>query len=677
MALNENHQRHLLSTFQYVDNLLSEAERILASAGAASPFQEYSQDTTPIQRKVTHDYIVRVREAMRRILEELKIPLRPPISGALWAARGHLSFAGIAIAEIAPEHMRGYGQFSEDDARTMDSIVAELNAELSRITEYLAQGATADLQARLLRLEQTRGEVKLLRELERIITAHGLVEFRNALVTLLDRLETTSFEIGVFGRVSSGKSSLLNHLLEQDVLPVGVTPVTAVPTRISFGRQPQATIEFAESKPQEVKLSRLAEFSMEQQNPANAKHVTRIQVLVPARRLREGVTFVDTPGLGSLATTGAEETVAYLPKCDLGIVLLDAGSALSHEDLVIVQSLCRAGATAMVLISKADLPVPPDRQRMVDYVRQHLFSEVKFNLPVHLVSVVGADAQLCEEWFESELKPMLESHREAASASLKRKIGLLREAVMDALRVRLDAARGPKTTPKAGDLKQAAEALRGASAILESAEKEGQTLGYNTRGLAPSALQAVATDIASAWLNGANPASDVAGIFSASLNRFLAQVSAAFVQSVEEARARLVATLEQAHAASGSRRGPPEELPKAAGLPIMDSSPLAARLTLRKPPLLPLLGRRALRRFAESKISGELEDSLAGFFNLAGKRLEQWHNNALAELRDAFDARAGVYRAVLAQGQRATAENASETDATRDLFALENWESPQ
>jgi hypothetical protein len=76
MALNENHQRHLLSTFQYVDNLLSEAERILASAGAASPFQEYSQDTTPIQRKVTHDYIVRVREAMRRILEELKIPLK-------------------------------------------------------------------------------------------------------------------------------------------------------------------------------------------------------------------------------------------------------------------------------------------------------------------------------------------------------------------------------------------------------------------------------------------------------------------------------------------------------------------------------------------------------------------------------------------------------------------------
>jgi GTP-binding protein EngB required for normal cell division len=675
--MNENHQRHLLSTFQHVDNLLSEAERIMASADSASPFQEYSQDSTPVQRKVAHEYVVRVREAMRRILDQLKIPPKQQISGAIWAARSQINFAGIAIAETDSKHMRGYGQLSEEDARTMDRIGAELNAEVARVGNYLAQGNTANLQARLGRLEQTRDEVRLLLELDRIVAAHGLVEFRNALVTLLDRLETTSFEIGLFGRVSSGKSSLLNHLLQQNVLPIGVTPVTAVPTRISFGPRPQAAIEFAESKPQLVELSRLVEFSTEQQNPANAKHVTRIQVLVPAKRLREGVTFVDTPGLGSLATTGAEETMAYLPKCDLGIVLLDAGSALSHEDLVVVQSLRRAGATAMVLISKADLLAPPDRQRMVEYVRRHLLSETSLDLPVHLLSVIGPDAQFCEQWFENELKPMLESHREATAASLKRKIGLLREAVMDALRVRLDAARGPQTTPKAGDLKQAAEGLRGASAILESAEKEGRTLGHNTRGLAPSALQAVAADIASAWLNGASPATDVAGVFSGSLNRFLAQVSAAFVQSVEEVRGRLTATLEQAHSASASRRGPPEALPKAAGLPIMDSSPLAARLTLRKPPLLLLLGQRALLRYAESNVSGQLEDSLAEFFGLAGKRLEQWHNDALAELRDAFDARAGVYRAVLAQGRRATAENVSEADVAGDLFALANWESPQ
>ncbi len=104
----------------------------------------------------------------------------------------------------------------------------------------------------------------------------------------------------------------------------------------------------------------------------------------------------------------------------------------------------------------------------------------------------------------------------------------------------------------------------------------------------------------------------------------------------------------------------------------MDSSPLAARLTLQKPPLLSLLGQRALRRFAESKMSGQLEDSLSEFFNLAGKRLEQWHKDALAELREAFDTRAGVYRAQFEPLSDATT---GESDIQKDLDVLKKWKT--
>jgi hypothetical protein len=107
----------------------------------------------------------------------------------------------------------------------------------------------------------------------------------------------------------------LNHLLGGDYLPVNVTPVTAVPTRITFGSRPQVFVEFADSRPQVVELSALAEFATEQRNPGNERHVSRIRVEAPAATLREGITFVDTPGLGSLATSGAEETVAYCTNC--------------------------------------------------------------------------------------------------------------------------------------------------------------------------------------------------------------------------------------------------------------------------------------------------------------------------------------------------------------------------
>ena len=256
--MNENHTRHLLATFRHIDGLLSEVEHVLATAGPTSPFAEYTQDSTPVQRKVVHDYIQRVRQAMGYAMNDLGLPRPAPVCGALWAASGQLNFAHIAVAEIEPQHLLGYGALSEADIQAIAGVAAELNAAIERLIAYLSKGPAGDLQARLERLEQTGNAVALVRELERVISAQGLVEFRGALALLLDRMENGSFEIGVFGRVSSGKSSLLNHLLGTEVLPVGVTPVTAIPTRLLHGPTPRAVIEFAESKPVEVELARLA-----------------------------------------------------------------------------------------------------------------------------------------------------------------------------------------------------------------------------------------------------------------------------------------------------------------------------------------------------------------------------------------------------------------------------------
>jgi GTP-binding protein EngB required for normal cell division len=336
----------------------------------------------------------------------------------------------------------------------------------------LGKGAGGDLQHRLQQLGQTGDEIRLLSEIERIITARGLVEFRGTLSMLLDRMESAAFEVGVFGRVSSGKSSLLNYILQTDVLPIGVTPVTAIPTRISHGPVAEAGIEFAEAQPRIISLLELPEFATEQKNPANKKHVTRIFVKLPSDHLAEGVTFVDTPGLGSLAVAGAEETIAYLPRCDLGIVLVDASAGLTQDDLVVVQALYQAGASAMILISKADLFRVADRQQMISYVKANLLDQLRVDPPVHAVSVFGADAAMCDRWFESELRPFLTQHQELAIISQKRKIGALREAVMGALERRLQSSSETVTVGTTGVSAEATEALRSGDLILERAQGE-------------------------------------------------------------------------------------------------------------------------------------------------------------------------------------------------------------
>lgn len=82
---------------------------------------------------------------MRRTLDDLNIPPNRPVSGALWAAHNHLAFAGLAALELGAKHMRGYGEFSETEAKVFDRISGELRDRLDRLAAYFAKGEDADL----------------------------------------------------------------------------------------------------------------------------------------------------------------------------------------------------------------------------------------------------------------------------------------------------------------------------------------------------------------------------------------------------------------------------------------------------------------------------------------------------------------------------------------------------
>ena len=115
---------------------------------------------------------------------------------------------------------------------------------LGGMERYLRQELGTNLESRLSKLEKTGYDVALLRLIEQLVTRHGLVEFRPRIDSLASRLEDNNLEVALFGRVSSGKSSLLNALLSTDVLPVGINPITAVPTKLRYGTTLRADVAY-------------------------------------------------------------------------------------------------------------------------------------------------------------------------------------------------------------------------------------------------------------------------------------------------------------------------------------------------------------------------------------------------------------------------------------------------
>ncbi|MGH2506615.1 MAG: dynamin family protein [Ktedonobacteraceae bacterium] len=227
-TLNESQQPRLRVSCQYADKLLSDVGSILniSASKAASP--RYISQISLANRRTIEGYIARVRAQLIRVLDGQGIQREKPAIPGVRAISVTLGSIDVAVYELKPKSMRGYGEVPEPVALELNGIVGELQRLVSRLNRYVLQGEGDDLRSRLQRLEQTSDEFELLKKIERIAAERGLVEFRSAIAAILDRIEDKSFEIAIFGRVSSGKSSLLNGILGADVLPVGVTPITAV-----------------------------------------------------------------------------------------------------------------------------------------------------------------------------------------------------------------------------------------------------------------------------------------------------------------------------------------------------------------------------------------------------------------------------------------------------------------
>ncbi|MGZ4428934.1 MAG: dynamin family protein [Nocardioidaceae bacterium] len=117
---------------------------------------------------------------------------------------------------------------------------------------------------------------------------------------LLRRLEADLFRVVVAGEAKRGKSTLINAMLGQEVLPMGVVPLTAIPTTVAHGPRPELILTFADGRRDVRPLAELAEYVTEAGNPRNQWQVSTADVRLPAPLLASGVELVDTPGTGSV-----------------------------------------------------------------------------------------------------------------------------------------------------------------------------------------------------------------------------------------------------------------------------------------------------------------------------------------------------------------------------------------
>lgn len=168
------------------------------------------------------------------------------------------------------------------------------------------------------------------------------------------KLSEQVFNLVAAGQFKRGKSTVINALLGEPLVPAGVVPLTSVITVIQSGAAPAAyaALRYGQNRP--IAISELGEYVTERGNPGNVKSVERVVIEHPSPWLADGVRLVDTPGIASVYEHNTDETRKYLPQADAVLFIASVDQPVSRAELDFLRDIRRYAGKIFCLLNKTD-----------------------------------------------------------------------------------------------------------------------------------------------------------------------------------------------------------------------------------------------------------------------------------------------------------------------------------
>ena len=187
---------------------------------------------------------------------------------------------------------------------------------------------------------------------------------------LAEKIEKQEMTVSVIGQFKRGKSTLVNGILGDKVMPVGIVPVTAVVTTVKYGEERTARVHFENGAVVTCSFDEIGGYINEQENQDNRLGVSRVELSVPADFLKTGITLVDTPGVGSVHQKNSEAAYAFVKESDAVIFLLSVDSPINQIEIEFLEKTRAFASKFYFAVNKADIVEEEDLEAYLSYCRR-------------------------------------------------------------------------------------------------------------------------------------------------------------------------------------------------------------------------------------------------------------------------------------------------------------------
>lgn len=168
------------------------------------------------------------------------------------------------------------------------------------------------------------------------------------LKNLLNIVQSTSFKVMVLGEFKRGKSTFINALLGEEILPAFATPCTAIINEVKWGEKPRAILHFNQvdgqerEEPKEIPVDEIEEYvvikeDVDQSQAINESPYEKLEIFWPLKLCKDRIEIIDSPGLNEHKTR-QQVTESYLVTVDAIILVLSCEQLFSKSEQEVVDN---------------------------------------------------------------------------------------------------------------------------------------------------------------------------------------------------------------------------------------------------------------------------------------------------------------------------------------------------
>ncbi len=198
----------------------------------------------------------------------------------------------------------------------------------------------------------------------------------NRLEEIKNKLLANKFHLVVLGQFKRGKSTFINSIIGDKILPTSVIPLTSIVTVLTYGQKELIKVIFEQGDVKEIKREELKDWVTEEGNPGNKKGVKEVEIQYPSEYLRNGICLIDTPGVGSIFEDNTQMTYKYLPKIDAAIFLASADPPISQAELEFLKDVIKHVKDVFFVLNKIDYLNEEELKASLDFTKQAIEKEL-------------------------------------------------------------------------------------------------------------------------------------------------------------------------------------------------------------------------------------------------------------------------------------------------------------